>query len=199
MEKEMANVRQEDKSIHNTEGMVQRNAEKSAEQLHRIGVVTGQVGEEAARASANLLQEQAEMMQNAWRFGADMTSTIMGRSTEQLGRTLGVSGNEAHEAVERSAKNAGAILQSASVVTKGMNGISREYFELARNQFQSQLERMNQLWACRSPQEFAAVQTEIMLDAVKGMLERNRRMADMSVKLADDAGKRISESMQRAA
>ena len=80
-----------------------------------------------------------------------------------------------------------------------MNGISREYFELARNQFQSQLERMNQLWACRSPQEFAAVQTEIMLDAVKGMLERNRRMADMSVKLADDAGKRISESMQRAA
>ena len=196
----MANHRQEDKSSNqNAEETVRRAAERNTEQTRRLGVVAGQVGEEAARASANILQEQAEMMQNAWRLGVDMASALMGRSTDQLGRTLGLSGNEAQEAVERSAKNAESLLQSANAVTKGMNGISREYFDLARNQFQAHLDRMNQLWSCRSPQDFAAVQTDIIRDAVKSAFESGRRMADLSVRLADDAGKRISEGMQRAA
>jgi hypothetical protein len=32
-----------------------------------------------------------------------------------------------------------------------------------------------------------------------GMLESSRRVADMSLKVAEDAGKRISANMQRAA
>jgi phasin family protein len=196
--KRMAN-RQEEKSTQNAEDTVRRAGERSAEQTRRIGLIGGQMGEEAARVGANLLQEQAEMMQNAWQLGVDMASAIMGRSTDQLGRSFGLSGNESRKAVERSAKGAETMLYSASALTKGMNGLSREYFDLTRTQLQTQLDRMNELWACRTPQDFFALQADLVRDVVGNAFESGRKMADISVRLAGDAGKHISESVQRAA
>ncbi len=192
-------TRQEEKSTQSAEENVRRAGERSAEQTRRIGLVAGHAGEEAARVGANILQEQAEMVQNAWRLGVDMASAILGRSTDQLGRSFGLSGSESQKAVERSAKGAETMLYSASALTKGMNGISREYFDLTRNQLQTQLDRMNELWKCRSPQDFLALQADLIQDIASNVFESGRRMADISVRLADDAGKRISESVQRAA
>ena len=45
--------------------------------------------EHTARAGADLLQQNAETLQNALRFGLDMTTAVMGRSTDQFSRTLG--------------------------------------------------------------------------------------------------------------
>jgi phasin family protein len=200
----MANPRQEEPSTRVQQGKsaeeaVRRTEERTTEQTRRIGLAAAHAGEEIARVSAHMFQENAEMAQNTWRFGVDMATAMVGRSSDQLGRALGLSGDEAQQATERSARNAETILQSASAVTKGMNGISRECFELARRQFQNNMERMNELWRCRTPQDLAAVQTDLMREAFTGMLESGRRMADMSVRLADDAGKQMAQSMQRAA
>jgi phasin family protein len=200
----MASSRQEEKSTHvqhnkSAEETVRQAGERTAEQTRRIGLAAGHAGEEMARVSAHIFQENAEMAQNTWRFGVEMATAMVGRSSDQLGRALGLSGNEAQQATERSARNAETILQSASAVTKGMNGISREYFDLVRRQFQNNMERMNELWRCRTPRDLAAVQTELIRDAVTSALESGRRMADMSVRLADDAGKQMAQSVQRAA
>ncbi len=200
----MANPRQEDKFTQNQENKsaeetVRRTGERAAEQTRRIGLAAGQAGEEMARVSANLFQQNAEIVQNTWRFGVDIATAMVGRSTDQLGRTLGLSGDEAQEAAERSARNAETILHSASAVTKGMNGISREYFDMVRQQFENNMQRMNELWRCRSPQDVAAVQTDLVREAVTGALESGRRMADMSLRLADDAGMQMAQTMQRAA
>jgi hypothetical protein len=85
-------------------------SERTAEQTSRIGQAAADAGEEIARAGANAFQQNAETLQNAWRFGLDVATSVMGRSTDQLGRTLGLSGNEAEQATERSARNAEAIL-----------------------------------------------------------------------------------------
>src|SRR5688572_16222005 len=41
-----------------------------------------------------------------------------------------------------------------------MDGVSREYFQMVRHQVEKSMDRMNQLWTCRTPQELAAVQTD---------------------------------------
>jgi len=61
------------------------------------------------------------------------------------------------------------------------------------------IDRMNNLWRCRTPQEFAAVQSDLIRETMTDVLESGRRMADMSLKIADDAGKRIAGNLQRAA
>jgi hypothetical protein len=151
---------------------------------------------EMARAGSTLLRQNAELVQKSWSFGADMAAGMMTRSTEYLGRSLGVSGDEAQKATDRSAQNAETLLYSATTVAKGINGASQEYFDFVRHLFERNMERMNELWRCRSPQDVAAVHTDLVRETVSDLLERNRRIADMSLRLADDAGSHIAESME---
>ncbi|TYO65034.1 phasin family protein [Bradyrhizobium hipponense] len=193
----MANPRPEEKSTQTPEDTIRRAGERSAEQTKRIGLAAAEASEEVAQASSHLLQQNAEMLQNTWHLGVDMAAALLGRSTDQLGRTLGVTGDEAQRATERSARNAEAIMYSATAVAKGMNGVSREYFDFVRQQMERSMDRMNELWRCRTPHDLAAVHTDLVRDTISSALDTSRRMADMSLKVADDAGTHITQSVER--
>jgi hypothetical protein len=192
----MANPRQDNKPTHDVEDGAKRTLERSTEQTKRIGEATVKAGEEMARAGANFLQQNAEMFQKSLSFGADMTTGIISRSSEQFGRTLGLSGDDAQKATDRSARNVETILYSATAVAKGLNGASQEYFDFVRHQFAKNMDRMNELWRCRTPQDVVAVQSDLVRETVSDLFERNRRIADMSLRLADDAGSHIAQSLE---
>ena len=194
----MADPRQEDKSTQNIEDKARRTAEQTsrigqaaAEQTTRIGQAAAEAGDEVARAGAHLLQQNAETLQNAWRSGLDMATAVMGRSTDELRRTLDFSGNEAQQATERSARNTETILYTSTAATRLMSGMSQEYFEFVRHQLEKSMDRMNELWRCRTPQDIAAVQSDLVRETVGSVLESSRRVADMSLKVADDATKHM--------
>lgn len=191
----MANPRQEEKSTQSPEDTIRRAAERTADQTRRIGLATAEAGEEVAQASSHLLRQNAEMLQNTWRFGVDMATAMTGRSTDQL--AFGLTGNEAQRAAERSVRNAEAIMYATTAVAKGMNGASREYFDFVRQQIERTMDRMNELWRCRTPHDLAAVQTDLMRDTISSALDTSRRMADLSLKMADDAGNHITQSIER--
>lgn len=198
----MANERQENKPAQNTQNAddkIRRGIEGATEQTRRIGLAAAGTSEEAVKTGADLLQQNAEILQNAWRFAVEMATTIMGHSTDHVGRALGVSGDETQQATKRSARNAEGILYSATAVSKGMNDISREYLQLARTQIENSLSRMNELWSCRTPQDFAAVQTDLVRETLERALESSRKVADMSLKVADDAKTQMADRMTRAA
>ena len=69
----MANPRQEDKSAQTAEEAVRRTSERAAEQTRRIGETAAETGQEVVRAGADLLQQNAQALQNALRFGVDTT------------------------------------------------------------------------------------------------------------------------------
>ncbi|WOH51121.1 phasin family protein [Bradyrhizobium sp. sBnM-33] len=206
----MANPRQEDKATQGMEDAARRAGERTAEQTTRIGqaaadqtATVGQAaaeaGEQVARASADLLKQNVETLQNAWRFGLEAATSAMGRSTEQFGRTLGVSGEgvqQATKATERSARNAQTLLYTGTAAARVVGGMSQEYFQMVRHQVEKNMDRMNELWSCRTPQDFAAVQSDMVRETVESALESGRRIADMSLKMADDAGKQIKQSME---
>jgi hypothetical protein len=189
----MTNPR-DDKSTQNVEDTARRATERTAEQTMRMGQVAAEAGDQVARAGANLLQQNAETLQNAWRLGLEMATKVMGRSTEEFGRTLGFSGNEAQQAqqaTERSARNTETILYTGTAATRLMGGMSQEYLEFVRQQLEKSVERMNELWRCRTPQDIAAVQSDLVRETVGSVLESSRRVADMSLKVADDATKHM--------
>ncbi|MBR1187276.1 phasin family protein [Bradyrhizobium sp. AUGA SZCCT0160] len=201
----MANPR-EDKSRQGMEDAAHRAGERAAEQTSRIGQAAadqtarvGQAaadaGEEVARASAELLRQNVTTLQNAWRLGLEAATSVMGRSTEQFGRTLGLSGEGVEEATERSTRNAQTLLYTGTAAARAMDGVSREYFQMVRHQVEKNMDRMSQLWTCRTPQDFAAVQTDMVRENVETALESSRRIADMSLKMADETAKQIKQSM----
>jgi hypothetical protein len=194
----MANPSHEDRSNQSIEDTVRRTGERTAEETNRIGRVAVEAGEDVAKANANLLRQNAETFQNAWRFGLDMMTAMMGRSADQFGRTLGVSGNEAQQAAtEHTARNAEMMLYSATAASHAMRGITREYVEFMRHQFESSMARMSELSRCRTPQDVAAVQVALVRDSMAAFLQSSRRMADMSVKLTEDTTNQIAHSMER--
>jgi phasin family protein len=194
----MANPRPEDKSTQAAEDAVRRVSERTAEQTRRIGETAADASQEMARASADLLRQNAEATQNALRFGLDMTTAVMGRSTDQLGRVLGLS-DEAQRAAENSAHSAASVLHSTTAIAKGMSGMSQEYFAFVRHQIENSMNHMNELWRCRTPQDVVAVQSDFMRETMENAVESGRRMADMSLKAADDTAKRMAQTIERRA
>jgi hypothetical protein len=114
-------------------------------------------------------------------------------------RALGLSSNDVRQATERSTRSATTILHSTNVVAKSMSGISQEYLAFVRHQIETGMDRMNELWCCRTPQDVAAVQGEFLRETVESALQSGRRMADMSLKVVEDAGKQITQSTGRRA
>jgi phasin family protein len=203
----MANPRPEEKPNQGMEDAARRAGEKVAEQTNRLGQATAEqtarvgqaaaeAGEEVARAGASVLKQNAETLQDAWRLGLDMATSVVGRSTEQFGRTLGLSGDGVQQATERSARNTQTVLYTGTAAAKVMGGISHEYFQMVRHQLEKNMNHMNELWSCRTPQDFAAVQSDMVRETVETVLESSRRIADMSIRMADDAGKQINKTME---
>jgi hypothetical protein len=190
-------ARQEEKSTHNPKDSILRTGEQAAEQPRRIGLAAAEATEEVAKTSATLFQQNAEFLRNTWRFGVDVATAMMARSTDQFGRTLGLSGSEAQQATERSARNVETILYSATAVSKGLNGLSQEYFRFVQRQLETNMDRVHELWRCRTPHDVVAVQSDLVGDALGSFLESSRRMADMSLKLTEDAATHVTENMER--
>jgi phasin family protein len=199
MEERMADTRQENKSHQKAEEAFRGVGEQAADQTRRVGQTAAKAGEDLSRVSADLLRQNTEMLQNTWRFGMEAATAVMNRSSDQLGRTFGWTGDEAQQAAERSVRNTQTVMDSAAAISQGVNEISREYFQFARHQIEKNMERMSELWRCRTPHELAAVQSDVLRETMTGALESSRRLADMSLKVADDAGRRIAGKMQRAA
>jgi len=195
----MANPRHEDKSNEAAPDAVRQTSEKTADQTRRIGDTAVEAGQEVARAGADLFQQNAETLQSTLRFGLDMATAMMGRSTDHVSRAFGLSGNEVQQSTERAARNAATILQSSTALAKGMKGMSQEYFAFVRHQIENSMERMNELWQCRTPQDVAALQSDFMRESVENAMESGQRIADMSLKVTNDTARNMTQKMDRRA
>src|SRR5262245_56484551 len=160
----MANPRQDEKIAHayqNAQETTRRTAEKAVEQGARVSRAAADAGENMARAGADLFQQNAETVQNAWQCGLDMASKLTERSTDQFARTFGLSGDDAQQAMQQSARNVEAIFHTTNILAQGIGGISREWFEFLRHRMENNLGRIEDLMRCRTPQDFAAVQSDL--------------------------------------
>jgi len=74
--------------------------------------------------------------------------------------------------------------------------MSQEYFKMVRHQLEKNMDHINELWSCRTPQDFAAIQSDMVRETVETALETSRRIADMSLKMADEAGMQVKQNME---
>ncbi|MBO4228522.1 phasin family protein [Bradyrhizobium neotropicale] len=196
----MATPEHENKASQTAQSINQsarQTGERAAEQTKRLGETAVEAGQEVTRVGADLLRQNAETLQEAMRLGLEMTTTVMGRSSDQFSRTFDLSGDE--KATEHSARNAATTLQTTRAAAQAMSEMSREYSEFVRHQLENARNRMNQFWACRTPQEFAVLQSDFMRDSVQSAVECSRRMVDIMSAKVDDAAKHIRQNTQRPA
>jgi phasin family protein len=187
----MANPRQAEKEISQAS---QEAARKVAEETSRAARKAADATAGAARAGADLAQRNAETVEQVWQSGSEMAAHLTERSMDQIARAFGISGENAQHAAQQSARNLESMVQSGTILAGGMQNISREWFEFTRNRMRENLSHVDALANSRTPHEFIAAQSDLVRDNFEDFVHSARRMAEISLRMAEEAAQKMSNS-----
>jgi phasin family protein len=152
------------------------------------------VGEQTARAGADLANRGTQAARDAFQSGLNTATETFQRTTDQFTKVLGFSGPQAEELARRSSQNLQAISQASTVLAKGAQEVSHEWFGLIQDRVQKNMDGLNRLAGCRSVQDFVAVQSDLMRDGLQQVIDTNKRVAEVSVRVADEAARSIQKA-----
>ena len=139
--------------------------------------------EEAKRAEAKRAREQIEIVQQVT---DDVTNTVQAgaEGAQVMARTM-------QEAVQTS-------LSTASELARGVQDVSREWFELSQKRLLKNLDGLSSLAQCRSVPDLMAVQTALIRDNLEQTLDNSRRMAELTRQLADEASRIVTAQSEKS-
>jgi phasin family protein len=143
--------------------------------------------------------EQAETVRDSVEFGLNNTVRGFQKAADQFTKAVGFAGPQAEELARRSSQNIEAVAEAGTILVKGAQEISREWFELMQERLSKNLEAMSRLAGCRSLQDFVAVQSDIARDRLGHTIESSRRLAEASARVAGEAAQLIQTQAGRNA
>jgi hypothetical protein len=167
-------------------------ASGTREQASRAKDAAGPAGDQAMRAGAELMQRNAETVQRAIQCSARLAARITELSADQFGRAFGISGESPEEAAQKSSHNVEAIVQSSTVLTEITQRLCEEWAEIARARVDRGFQRLDAFLQCRTPQDFTALQSELLRDNMETFLGYARKAGEHSVRLAREAKQPLS-------
>src|SRR3954454_2074896 len=140
-----------------------------------------------------------EQARGTMESGLNSTVQTFHRATDQFTQVLGFAGPQAEELAKRSSRNIEALSQASNILVKGAQEFSREWFELVQERMKKNMDAMNRLASCHSLQDFVTVQSDIARDRLGHTVESSRRLAEVSLRVADEAARVIQSQAGRNA
>jgi hypothetical protein len=183
---------------HETMEHATRIGRESAERASRLGREAAEVGGRAARAGAEVFAHNADALQHAWESGISLATQLSEQSFDQVMRMFGIAGERTRDASQSSSRHVEAILHSLTVLTGGLDTLSREWIDFAQQRVAQQRDRFEQVLQARTPQDFTAIQAEMMRDNIEGWLQSCRRVAEASLRLTEEAANRMAPGTEHA-
>ncbi len=148
-------------------------------------------GEQTARAGADMAQRGAETARDTLQSGLTTATETFQRINDQFTRVLGFSGPQAADVVRRSSENIQAVSQASTVLVRGTQEVSQELLGLTRDRLTKNLDAFNRILGCRSVQDFVAIQSDLARDNLQQVIDTNRRVAEVSLRVANEAAQVI--------
>ena len=166
-------------------------ADEAARTTRAVTDEAARVGEQAARAGADVARRGAEVARDTFQTGLNTASESFQRMADQFTNVLGFNGPQAEELARRSSQNIQAVTEAGSVLARGAQEISQEVFGLIQERVRKNADAVNQLARVRSVQDFVAVQSDLARDGLQQVIDTNKRIAELSVRVADEAARAI--------
>ena len=164
---------------------------KAAEAARAVTNEAAKVGEQSARAGADMARRGAETARDTVQSGVTMATQSFQRINDQFTQALGFNGPQAEELSRRSSQNLQAVSQASSVLMKGAQEVSHEVLGLVQDRVQKNIDGLSRLANCRSVQDYVAVQSDLARDGLSQVIDTNKRIAELSVRVADEAARAI--------
>ena len=158
---------------------------------HDMAREAAHAGEQTARAGADMARRGAETARDTLQSGVNTATETFQRINDQFTRVLGFSGPQVEEVTRRSSENLQAVSQASSVLVRGTQEVSQELLGATRDRLTKNLDAFNRIVGCRSVQEFLAIQSDLARDNLQQVIDTNRRVAEVSLRIADEAAQVI--------
>ena len=152
---------------------------------------TARAGERAARAGADVANRGAETLRDTMRSGLNTATETFQRATDQFLKGFTFSGPQSEDVARRSSQAIDAVTQTGSIMARGFQEVSQELIGLAQERLTKNIDGLNRLAGCRSVQDFVSVQSDLVRDNLQQAIETNRRVAEVSLRIADEAARTI--------
>jgi hypothetical protein len=195
-------VEDEMAAIDETKRFEARRAREQIDTVQRVADDLGETVRAGTENAQNIAQSMQQVVQNS--FG--VFSELARRSTGQAMQMFGRSDGEGRGLTEQASERLKTVAQSNTVLVRGFQDVSREWFKLSQKRLQTNLEGLNALARCRTMNDFVAVQSSLIRDNLEQTVDNSRRMAELTMQLADEAArtatvevKHLAERVSRAA
>ena len=162
-------------------------ADEAARAADAVAEEVAAASEDLTRASADAARHEGETTQDTLQAGLNTAAQAF--AADQVAKVVGFTGPEAEALARRSSENLQAVSQATSVLARGAQEVSQELLGLAQERSRAAMEGLNRLAACRSVQALVAAQSDLLRDNVALAIHTNRRIAALSVRVADEAAR----------
>src|SRR4051812_2915096 len=166
-------------------------ADEAARTARTVTDETARVGDQTARAGADVFRRGSETARDTMQSGLNTASETLQRMADQVTKVLGFNGPQSEELARRSSQNLQAVSQASTVLTRGFQEASNEVLRSGQDRLTKNLDGLNRLAGCRSVQDFVAVQSDLVRDNLQQVIDTNKRVAELSVRVADEAARAI--------
>ena len=190
--------------VNRTADAATRAAQASRRTMDEGGKAASQIAEHAARAHEQITHRAADAgMRGAGIVKATIETGIEAavhsfeRIAEHFTTAMGFAGPEAEKVAARSRENLDAISQANSVMIKGAEDMSHQWMVIAKDAFARNFDAIARVGECRTFQDLAAMQSELLRDNMNRAIEGGRKAAEIYAKTSAEAAERVN--MQRAA
>src|SRR3954471_5356340 len=166
-------------------------ADEAARTVRTVTDEAARVGEQTARAGVDIANRSTETARSVVEAGLNTATQTFQRMTDQFNQVLGFNGPQAEELARRSSQNLQAVSQASTVLARGAQEVSQKVFGLVQDRLQKNIDALNRIAGTRSVQDFVAVQSELARDSLQQVIDTNKRIAEVSVRIADEAARAI--------
>ena len=133
----------------------------------------------------------AETARDTMQASLDAAQQNLQHVTDQFTQMLGFTGPQSEEISRRSSENLQAVIEASTVLARGAQEVSQQLFDFVQGQLQRNLDAVNRIARSRSVQDVMAVQSELVRENLQQVIDTNRRVAELSARVADEAARTI--------